>query len=163
MTMAAPPTPPPTPSVLVPEWNPTYNMSESTVVMPCNYTGLYDYEAYPELAKFGLVDYDWSNAKKTWVNQSPMDCDGMLVRQAGRNKAQNPSAKVFVYRNIVKALPWYTQVRKLLKDKAYWGWFIPYEGCRTATGEYVCKNNVTGEIDASSNLYHDEEQTPGYQ
>ena len=27
-------------------------------VMPCNYTGLYDYDAYPELAKFGLVDYD---------------------------------------------------------------------------------------------------------
>eukprot|EP01045_Picozoa_sp_COSAG04_P043197 COSAG04_NODE_14040_length_583_cov_0.845041_2_plen_41_part_00 len=26
--------------------------------MPCNYTGLYDYDAYPELAKFGLVDYD---------------------------------------------------------------------------------------------------------
>lgn len=85
--------------------------------MPCNYTGLYDYEAYPELAKFGLVDYDWcdlplcpkfalpkhsvcirSNAKRTWVNQSPMDCDGMLVKQAGRNKAQNPTAKVFVYR-----------------------------------------------------------------
>jgi hypothetical protein len=42
------------------------------------------------------VDYDWSNAKKTWVDQSPMDCDGMLVQQAARNKAQNPSAKVFV-------------------------------------------------------------------
>ena len=41
-----------------------------------NYTGLYDYEAYPELAKFGLVDYDWANAKSTWVDQSPMDCDG---------------------------------------------------------------------------------------
>ena len=90
-----------------------------------------------------------------------MDCDGMLVQQAGRNKAQNPSAKVFVYRNIVKALPWYTQVRKLLQDQAHWGWFIPYEGCRTAAGEYVCKNNVTGAIDATANLYHDEEQTPG--
>ena len=55
-------------------------------------------------AKFGLVDYDWSNAKKTWANQSPMDADGMLVKQAARNKAANPSAKVFVYRNIVKAL-----------------------------------------------------------
>lgn len=26
--------------------------------MPCNYTGLYDYDAYPDLAKFGLVDYE---------------------------------------------------------------------------------------------------------
>lgn len=124
--------------------------------------GLYDYSAYPELAKFGLVDYDWSNAKATWVDQSPMDCDGMLVKQAALNKAQNPTAKVFVYRNIVKALPWYTEVRKLLQDQTKWGWFIPYDGCRTAAGEYVCKNNATGEVDATANLYHDELQTPGY-
>ena len=43
----------------VPKWAPTYNMSESTVMMPCNYSGLYDFDAYPDLAKFGLVDYDW--------------------------------------------------------------------------------------------------------
>jgi hypothetical protein len=43
------------PSNKQPNWKPTYNMSESTVVMPCNYTGLYDYDAYPALAKFGLV------------------------------------------------------------------------------------------------------------
>lgn len=98
------PGPPPAPPPLVPKWPPTFNMSESTVVMPCNYTGLYDYDVYPDLAKFGLVDYDWSNAKKTWANQSPMDADGVLVKQAARNKAANPSAKVFVYRNIVKAL-----------------------------------------------------------
>jgi hypothetical protein len=45
-----------------------------------------------------------SNAKKTWADQSPMDCDGMLVKQAAANKRTNPTAKVFVYRNIVKAL-----------------------------------------------------------
>ena len=43
---------------LLPHWPPSYNMSESSVVQPCNYSGLYDYDAYPELAKFGLVDYD---------------------------------------------------------------------------------------------------------
>jgi len=31
-----------------------------------------------------------------------MNTDDMLVEQAARNKAHNPSAKVFVYRNIVK-------------------------------------------------------------
>ena len=102
----------------------------------------------------GLVDYDWSNAKLEWANESPMDCDGSLVRQAARNKAQNPTAKVFVYRNIVKALAWYTEVRKLLQDQSYWGFFIPYAGCRSnITGAYVCKNRVTGEIDATANLY----------
>eukprot|EP00039_Didymoeca_costata_P002169 m.57998 g.57998 ORF g.57998 m.57998 type:complete len:517 (-) comp11147_c0_seq1:29-1579(-) len=155
-----PPPPPPIPTV--PKWTPTYNMSESTVLMPCNYSGLYDFEAYPALGKFGLVDYDWSNAKLLWDNQSPMDCDGMLVEQASRNKAVNPRAKVFVYRNIVKALPWYTEVRVMLQNISMWGFFLPYEGCRTPAGEYICKNNITGEIDASSNLYHDEEQTPGW-
>jgi hypothetical protein len=37
----SPPPPPPGPNNDVPRWTPTYNMSESTVVMPCNYTGLY--------------------------------------------------------------------------------------------------------------------------
>lgn len=52
----------------------------------------------------------WSNAKKTWANESPMDADGMLLQQAKNTKAINPAAKVFVYRNIVKALPWFSQV-----------------------------------------------------
>lgn len=33
-------------------------------------------------------------------------------------------------------------------------------GCvSNSTGEYTCKNAATGEIDATANLYHDEEQT----
>ena len=67
---------------------------------------------------------------------------------------------VWVYRNGIKALPWYTQVRRLLQDQSFWGWFVPYDGCKTAAG-YVCKNNVTGAVDATANLYHDELQTPG--
>ena len=86
----------------------------------------------------------------------------MLVEQAARNKAKNPAARVFVYRNIVKALPWYLEVSQLLMDQQYWGYFIPYADCRTAAGEYVCQNNVTGAVDAGANLYHDHEQTPGW-
>lgn len=55
----------------------------------------------------------------------------------------------------------YTEVRELLQDQAYWGWFIPYDGCKQGD-EYICKDNTTGAIDASANLYHDEEQTPGW-
>jgi hypothetical protein len=33
-----------------------------------------------------------------------MNTDDMLVEQAARNKARNPTAKVFVYRNIVKVI-----------------------------------------------------------
>eukprot|EP01046_Picozoa_sp_COSAG06_P053995 COSAG06_NODE_9486_length_1888_cov_6.752935_2_plen_67_part_00 len=53
----------------------------------------------------------------------------------------------------MKALAWYTEVRTLLQDQSYWGFFIPYAGCRSnTTGEYTCKNRVTGEIDATANL-----------
>lgn len=54
-------------------------------------------------------------------------------------------------------------MRLLLQDQTKWGWFIPYDGCRNnVTNEYTCKNNVTGKVDATANLYHDEEQTPGW-
>ena len=82
-----------------------------------------------------------------------MDTDGMLVEQAKRNKIKNPTAKVFVYRNIVKvgfthnrfaclrcvyfilrwctqALPWYTQVRKFLQGRNYWGWCVSALGAK---------------------------------
>ena len=75
----------------LPKWNFTYNMSRSTIIMPCNLSGWYNATA---AAEFGLVDIDWSNAKKVWSNQSPMDCEERLVTQADRVKAINPSTKV---------------------------------------------------------------------
>ena len=72
-----------------------------------------------------------SNAKQYWANESPMgercrllasnpdplcaglalngarrrsDCDAKLLEQAARNKAQVPTAKVFIYRNLVLAM-----------------------------------------------------------
>ena len=98
-----------------------------------------------------------------WASHRPMDAGAMALEQAARNKAANPRAKVFVYRNLVKALPWFAEVQRLLQDQRYWGFFIPYEGCKhNATGEYLCRNNVSGALDASSNLYHDEKQSPGW-
>ena len=58
----------PTSKSSLPNWDVTYDMAQSTTIMPCNFSGHYDFEAYPALGKFGLVDYDWSNAKQEWVN-----------------------------------------------------------------------------------------------
>ena len=50
-----------TTSSTLPPWPPTYDMALSTIMMPCNYSGFMD----PEFAaKWGLVDFDWSNAKQ---------------------------------------------------------------------------------------------------
>ncbi len=39
----------------VPKWTPTYDMQQSTVIMPCNYSGFFDPQF---LSQFGLVDFD---------------------------------------------------------------------------------------------------------
>ena len=92
------PTPtPPKPSV-VPHWNATYNMSLSTVIMPCNFSGFSNYDRFPALRRFGLIDYDWSHAKQHWVNQGPMTCQADIIQEAARTKSINPQTKVFVYR-----------------------------------------------------------------
>lgn len=78
-------------------WKPTYNMSMSTIIMPCNTTGYFQPNA---AARYGIVDVDWSNAKKEWASVQPMDCEERLVKQAHLIKAQNPHTKVWVYRNL---------------------------------------------------------------
>ena len=75
----------------VPKWKPTYNMSMSTVFMPCNTSGMFDATI---AAKWGIVDFDWSNGKQLWANQKPMDCQERLITQAAMVKAVNPDTKV---------------------------------------------------------------------
>lgn len=138
-----------------PAWPPTYNMSMSTIVMPCNYSGWTD-PAWG--AQWGIIDFDWSNAKALWANAQPMDCEERLVEQARRVKAINPNTKVFVYRNLVKALPWYTNVREKLTDPAYAGWFLAFKpGGSLPNHTYHVPPCTAGKCSA---LYHDQEQTP---
>ena len=61
----------------VPDWPQTWDMSSSTVYMACNESGYTN----PELmAKFGIVDFDWSNDKREWSAATPMDCEERLVQ-----------------------------------------------------------------------------------
>jgi hypothetical protein len=62
-------------------WIPTWNMSQSTIIMPDNETGMHSVE---EALRYGLVSYDWSNAKGIWGKHAPMDDEEYLVKQAGR-------------------------------------------------------------------------------
>ena len=75
--------------------------------------------------------------------------------QATKVKALNNSTHVFIYRNLVKALPWYTGVREKLTDPAYQGWFIPFR----SSGSTVVPKCT---LDKCSDRYHDQEQTPEY-
>ena len=99
------PGPPPAPPIIpwgtppLPSWPSTYNMSLSTAIEPCNYSGLFDLEF---ASQFGYIDIDWSNGKAVWANQAPMTCEKTLAEAAEKTHKRNPASKIFVYRNLVK-------------------------------------------------------------
>ena len=152
----------------------TYNMQQSTIAMPCNYTGFMDMSG--DIGKFGIIDFDWSNAKQIWANAQPMSSEELLVEQSKRrksaicpktcpypkgcpNKAACPQAKTWVYRNFVKALPWYTSVREKLEDPRYSGFFLKFDP--TQKGQYHVPDCDTDFSPAKCSVfYHDQEQTP---
>ena len=88
-----------------------------------------------------------------WVNAHPMDAEEVLNQQANITNTLSPQTKTFVYRNSIKALPWFTSVRQLLSDPAYDVWFMPF-----ASGVEphvpVCDNSW--DPPKCSLLYHDQ-------
>lgn len=132
-----------------PIWPPTYSAQDSTIIQPCNTSGFLDAAFF---SQYGLVDVDWSNGKSLWVN-SPMSCEELLVEQARQLKAARPGVRVFLYRNVVKALPWFTSVRTKMDDPAFQDWFLPFK----ANGPYhvpQCDNNFSPP--RCTLLYHDQ-------
>jgi hypothetical protein len=139
----------------------TYQMNRSTIIMPCNESGLTD----PQSTKgWGIVDFDWSNAKSVWAKAKPMNCEEMLVEQVKKTTVASPGTTVWVYRNGIKALPWYTLVRKKVTDPAYAPWFMKFSdqviANHSAAHVPVCDTNY--QPPRCSNLYHDQSQTPGF-
>jgi hypothetical protein len=90
-----------------------------------------------------------------------MSCEEALVEQAAQLKAARPGVRVMGYRNIVKALPWFSSVRARIDDPARASWFLPFTAANT-TPYHVppCDDNYSPP--RCSALYHDIEQTPGY-
>jgi hypothetical protein len=139
----------------------TWMMNASTIIMPCNNSGYTD----PSTTKgWGIVDFDWSNAKGKgtadgWVKHSPMDDEEMLFKQVQMTTSATEGTTVWVYRCSVYAYPWYTSVRTILDDPAYADWFVDFkpEGPWHAA---KCDSNFNPP--KCSNHYHMLEQTPGF-
>lgn len=141
-------------------------MNKSTIIMPCNSSGVTD----PQSTKgWAYVDFDWSNWKGTgdadgWAKHKPMDCEELMVKQVEMTVAASPDTKVFVYRNMIKALPWFTSVREKIEDPKYARWFMNFSAeviaDHSKAAVPVCDKNYNPPL--CSNLYHDQSQTPGY-
>ena len=71
----------------LPSWAPTYDMQMSSLTMQCNSSG---WSSPTRGGSFGIVSYDWSNAKAQWAAAKPMDCEERLLTQAQMTKKANP-------------------------------------------------------------------------
>jgi len=134
-------------------------MAESTVLMPCNGTGLIDPSspAAGDFCKWAFASIDWSNGKDGptgWSKGRPMDAEGGMVEQAARLVAANPSQKVGVYRNIIAAQPWFPSVAAKLRDPRYSGWFLPFKDDHSPTVAPRCDSPDSPQKKLCSNLFH---------
>jgi hypothetical protein len=130
---------------------------------------------------YGVVVYDWSNAKAIWANAHPMSSEELITAQAESVYAVDAGVpgyapRVWAYRNTIKALNWYTAVRVKLDDPRYASWFTlfkgfedtPYPGGPTTgfaqNGTFhvpTCDFYDNGtNAPRCSGFYHDQEQTP---
>lgn len=107
-----------------PAWEPTWQLNLSTVAQPCNQSGL-----FTQGHEFGLVSFDWSNAKALWMQppRNERTCEELLVEQAKIVKQKNPSTKVFVYRNFELFLQWLSSQRDAMYDPSKADYFCKYQ------------------------------------
>jgi hypothetical protein len=97
-----------------------------------------------------------------WAAAKPMNCEELLLQQVEMTAAASPGTTSFVYRNAIKALPWYTLIRTKIENPAYALWFLSFGAPTVGSGWHVpaCDNNYDPPL--CTKLYHDQSQTPGY-
>ena len=145
---------------VVPQGKQSWLMNASTIIMPCNNTGFTD----PAVTKgWSIVDFDWSNGKGTgaadgWAKHKPMDDEELLYKQVQMTAAATKGTTVWVYRNTVYGYPWYTDVRLTLEDPAYAPWFFAFK----PKGPWTSSKCDAAQPSLCSDLYHSQEQSPGF-
>ena len=145
---------------VVPQGKQSWLMNASTIIMPCNNTGFTD----PAVTKgWSIVDFDWSNGKGTgaadgWAKHKPMDDEELLYKQVQMTAAATKGTTVWVYRNTVYGYAWYTDVRLTLEDPAYAPWFFAFK----PKGPWTSSKCDAAQPSLCSDLYHSQEQSPGF-
>jgi len=89
-----------------------------------------------------------------------MDCEERLVTQVELAAAASPGQRFWVYRNAIKALPYYTSVRKILESPAHAPWFLSFDPGLNKTHQPRCDPLYSPPL--CSKLYHDQSQGPNY-
>ena len=132
----------PNPPQALPKFKPSYDMFDSSIIMPCNYTGPFDLQYS---TKWGIADIDWSNSKAQWVNKHPMQSQEELVTAAAAIRGQSSRTKVWIYRNLAWAPSWFTDVREKIISNPEW--FIRFKSAPPY-------NNTKCTFGKCSDLFH---------
>jgi hypothetical protein len=119
-----------------------------------------------EAIRYGVVAYDWSNGRELWENAKPMNDEELLTKQAEMVLAVDPGLsggqpRVWVYRETIQALNFFTSVREKLDDAQYEGWFYrfrDYNGSSSNSSYHV----PACDREKCSGFYHAPEHTPQY-
>ena len=124
---------PPTPQqpLVLPPWPPTYELSLSTALFPTNQSGWWNTSL---TARFGLLQFDWSNAQAVWarppagscVEPACGTCEQALAEQCRRVKQANPRTRCLVYRNTELGLQWLSSERAVMNAE-HSGFFLQYK------------------------------------
>lgn len=139
----------------VPKWPATYQMNRSLLVMPCNTSGpLNPANIIP--GGFGIVDIDQGNMEELWAKGHPMNVEELLLQQAQALVAADPDVKPMVYRNRVKAEPFFASIRAKLEDREYSAWFLQFSATPPLPNGtwYSPKCDATYDPPLCSELYH---------
>lgn len=84
-----------------------------------------------------------------------MTDEELLLKQAQQIKAASGNqTRVWIYRNLVKAINWYTSVRTHLDDPAFSGWFLPFRTDRSNYTSPACDTRFSPP--RCSKMYHDQ-------
>ena len=133
-----------------PAWSPG-SLLDSLYLYGCTNTGPL---TLTNVSGWRTVNIDWSTSKEQWAKARPMNAEELLIENARALAAGGHRA--MVYRNVAKALPWFTSVRSVLGSPAHAAWFMPFGANKTVNGSYhvpSCDKNYNPPL--CSALYHD--------
>lgn len=153
--------PPQMPNLLFPKFEPTYNLTMSTMTQTCfgpvtigqpapvlnESTGAF-------LKHWGVVALDFETEENIWANHRPKDADVMMVEQAAVMKKMAPNTQVWVYRNLVQPYANFVQLREKIEDPQYSGWFIHFGAGNDEKKTPRCEFNPRLNKQLCTDLFH---------
>eukprot|EP00039_Didymoeca_costata_P026535 m.16103 g.16103 ORF g.16103 m.16103 type:complete len:461 (+) comp5584_c0_seq2:76-1458(+) len=121
------------PNLLLPPWEPTYNLTKSTMTQTCfgpariSPVGPLTNESGAFMRSWGIITIDFESQEEIWGHHpGGKNSDEMMVAEAVKAKSIAPETQVYIYRNLAQAYANFVELREKLEDPSYSDWWIPF-------------------------------------